>query len=316
MSEKLPRKLDRDCLDGVEEAVRARNLPWKADKTFFYNFDIEMLLRLFAYKPHPSEHPVERRVKPPYHEVPIEAFTGGIGSPPPPVIDWTDKGGKNFVDPVRSQGLSPMCVAYGVVAALEANCRIKAGLPLDDLYHFAFPTFSEEQLFECGNRDPQREVKGWNITEALEYCRDYGLVPEYAAHFLLFELDGRMNEELSRQTTRIGKIAIFRNQATEMKRWLSERGPLITSLLFPKNLDLLFYRGGVYVPTMTDYILTTAHCVAIVGYDDTRGAWKIKNSWGTDWGEGGYMWVKYGSCYLETEVFGVDDLSLYLRPLE
>ncbi len=38
------------------------------------------------------------------------------------------------------------------------------------------------------------------------------------------------------------------------------------------------------------------HSVIIVGWDDTKSAWLIKNSWGTDWGEDGYMWIKYRSC--------------------
>jgi len=40
------------------------------------------------------------------------------------------------------------------------------------------------------------------------------------------------------------------------------------------------------------------HAIQLVGWDDTQcgtGAWRLKNSWGTSWGEAGLMWIKYGS---------------------
>ena len=44
------------------------------------------------------------------------------------------------------------------------------------------------------------------------------------------------------------------------------------------------------------------HVVAIIGWDDDKQAWLVKNSWGTDWGStcgygssGGYMWISYTS---------------------
>jgi hypothetical protein len=40
------------------------------------------------------------------------------------------------------------------------------------------------------------------------------------------------------------------------------------------------------------------HAIELVGWDDsicTTGAWKLKNSWGTGWGEAGFMWIKYNS---------------------
>ncbi|HLP45526.1 MAG TPA: C1 family peptidase [Candidatus Kapabacteria bacterium] len=42
---------------------------------------------------------------------------------------------------------------------------------------------------------------------------------------------------------------------------------------------------------------TPNHFVILVGWDNskcTTGAWRLKNSWGTGWGENGFMWIKYG----------------------
>jgi cathepsin L len=39
----------------------------------------------------------------------------------------------------------------------------------------------------------------------------------------------------------------------------------------------------------------TNHAVAVVGWDESKHAWLIKNSWGTDWGIGGFAWVDYDS---------------------
>jgi C1A family cysteine protease len=33
----------------------------------------------------------------------------------------------------------------------------------------------------------------------------------------------------------------------------------------------------------------------LVGWEDDRGAWLMRNSWGEDWEENGYCWIAYGS---------------------
>ena len=50
--------------------------------------------------------------------------------------------------------------------------------------------------------------------------------------------------------------------------------------------------GILHRPGPNDNLLG-GHAVTIVGYDDNRGAFKIRNSWGTSWGQKGYFWIDY-----------------------
>jgi hypothetical protein len=37
------------------------------------------------------------------------------------------------------------------------------------------------------------------------------------------------------------------------------------------------------------------HAIMLVGWDDAKGAWLLKNSWSARWGIDGFMWIKYGT---------------------
>ena len=45
---------------------------------------------------------------------------------------------------------------------------------------------------------------------------------------------------------------------------------------------------------MTNCSLKLNHAVMVVGYRSGKG-WRIKNSWGSDWGEEGYAWIAEGN---------------------
>lgn len=76
----------------------------------------------------------------------------------------------------------------------------------------------------------------------------------------------------------------------EIKRALIVYGPVVSMIKFDNCLWL--YGGGVFNEEQnTD----GGHMVLIIGWDDAKGAWLIKNSYATDWGENGFGWIKYGS---------------------
>ena len=50
--------------------------------------------------------------------------------------------------------------------------------------------------------------------------------------------------------------------------------------------------GIVHLPTASEQY-QGGHAVVIVGWDDDRKAWHMRNSWGPQWGDGGYFWLDF-----------------------
>jgi hypothetical protein len=75
-----------------------------------------------------------------------------------------------------------------------------------------------------------------------------------------------------------------------VKQALCTHGPLATAVM----VDTAFqaYTGGVFDEHATHFDWIN-HGVVIIGWDDSKGAWLIKNSWGQNWGEQGFMWIDY-----------------------
>jgi cathepsin L len=88
----------------------------------------------------------------------------------------------------------------------------------------------------------------------------------------------------------IGKIA----PVDKIKEAICKYGPIAASV----NATALFqnYTNGTFFETASNYGSPSSnHAIVLVGWDDDKGAWLMKNSWGTGWGEDGYMWIKYNS---------------------
>ena len=68
----------------------------------------------------------------------------------------------------------------------------------------------------------------------------------------------------------------------EIKRHLAAGTPLVVGIPVYPDFDTLSEPNPVYDDTSGTQ--RGGHAVVIVGYDDRRSAFKIANSWGTDWG--------------------------------
>jgi cathepsin L len=56
------------------------------------------------------------------------------------------------------------------------------------------------------------------------------------------------------------------------------------------------YAGGVFFEQASDNNNPSInHAVVLIGWDDSKGAWLLRNSWGMNWGITGYCWIKYNS---------------------
>jgi cathepsin L len=103
----------------------------------------------------------------------------------------------------------------------------------------------------------------------------------------------------------------------QIKTDLCAHGPLATAV----EADSAFqaYTGGVFDEHSTHFT-NINHAITIIGWDDNkvgangnRGAWLIKNSWGSGWGETGeygaskgYMWISYNTNNIGLDTAWVD----------
>lgn len=76
----------------------------------------------------------------------------------------------------------------------------------------------------------------------------------------------------------------------QLKTALMAHGPLAAPIFYDNAL--YYYKGGVFDGQNMGMV---NHIVLLIGWDDAKQAWLIKNSWGENWGEKGFGWIKYGS---------------------
>ncbi|MFA6238408.1 MAG: C1 family peptidase [Bacteriovorax sp.] len=203
-------------------------------------------------------------------------------------FDWRNVNGTNWLGPVMNQGNCGSCVAFAAVATLEATYRINAALP------WLAPTFSPQQLFNCGGGACNW---GWTPSSAASMLKKQGVVDSACVPYE----SGSTGEDIQckkvfcqNQAERTYKIAgstspsFAGGTAGKVKEAL-KKGPLVTTLTVYE--DFLVYSSGIYKSISKKSV--GGHAVSLVGFNDIERYWLVRNSWGDDWGENGFIRVSY-----------------------
>lgn len=182
-------------------------------------------------------------------------------------IDWTAKGG---VTAVKNQGSCGSCWAFSATGTLEASAKIKGQTV----------SLSEQQLVDCSGSYGNHGCNGGWPSSALNYVKDHGLASS--------------SEYPYRAVT-----ASCQRQGGSFKltSYSSASGCNgLTNAIASKPISVTVdatnwskYSSGVFSNCATGI----NHAVLLVGI--VGGSWKVKNSWGTAWGESGYIRLAGGN---------------------
>jgi C1A family cysteine protease len=207
----------------------------------------------------------------------------------PDSVDWVSQ---KAVTPVKDQGQCGSCWSFSTTGALEGAYAIKMG---------ELVSFSEQQLVDCDNRRNGGKDMGCNgglMDNAFTWIQKNG--------GLCGELDypyvSGNGQTTACQTTcniyqesKISKyVDVVPSSDEDMMEALSLQP--VSVAIEADQREFQLYKSGVFTGACGTNL---DHGVLAVGYGVLEGQkfYKVKNSWGTTWGDEGYIYMGRGSEY-------------------
>uniref|UniRef100_A0A3B4FSM2 Cathepsin L1-like n=1 Tax=Pundamilia nyererei TaxID=303518 RepID=A0A3B4FSM2_9CICH len=191
-------------------------------------------------------------------------------------VDYRNMG---FVTEVKDQGFCGSCWAFSTTGAIEAQLYKKTGQLI---------SLSEQNLVDCSKSFGTYGCSGAWMANAYDYVVSNGLESSNTYPYTSDTQPCFYDSRLAVAHIRDYRF-IPRGDEQAMADALATIGP-ITVAIDADHASFLFYSSGIYdEPNCNPNNLN--HAVLLVGYGSQEGQdyWIIKNSWGTGWGEGGFM---------------------------
>ncbi|XP_060802597.1 uncharacterized protein LOC106143626 [Amyelois transitella] len=191
-------------------------------------------------------------------------------------FDWRDKNG---VTPIKNQNNCGSCWAFSIIGALESQYAIKQQQMLD---------LSEQQVVDCDQGD-QGCDGGW-INNAGLYIVDKGVMSE--SDYPYVASNGNCQYDSNKVVGKASSCMQLPSGVSEedLKAALTQYGPISVAV---DATGWNSYTGGIASCQSS----ACNHAVVLVGYNDegSQPYWIIKNSWGSQWGEQGFIKIPLGS---------------------
>jgi len=222
---------------------------------------------------------------------------------PPSEVNYKEQGA---LAPIKNQGQCGGCWAFATTGSIEALHYLTTGKHV---------SLSEQQLISCSSPEGNEGCVGGAAIYAYEYVKQNGGLNTEKAYPYEAET-GTCDRSL--EQVKVASIDSFSrvpiNDEEALMKAVSKQ-PVAVSIE-ADSMGFKFYSGGVF---QSECGHDRDHAVLVVGYGaDKEGTkyWLVRNSWGPDWGEEGYIRMArgvdapYGKCGLLMEpVFPVSKAS-------
>jgi len=217
-----------------------------------------------------------------------------VGAAVPDSIDWRNQG---MVTKVKNQEQCGSCWAFSATETIES-----AWMKKKMITNTSMPPLAPQQIVDCDTSDDG--CNGGNPYTAYIYVIGQGGLDKEVDYPYTGQ-DGNCAFKSGDVGATISNwhYACSQEDESELKTNVANVGPLSICVDAQNWQD---YTGGVMSGWQCAWINLLDHCVQAVGYDLTDSSnpfWIVRNSWGTDWGENGYIRLQYGdnTCGLTNE---------------
>jgi C1A family cysteine protease len=215
-------------------------------------------------------------------------FDGTILEDAPINLDWREAT-KNprkvkAVVGIKNQQQCGSCWAFSTVASIEGAWAL-SGHPLISL--------SEQQLVDCSTDEGNEGCNGGMMDQAFQYViENGGICTEQSYPYEA--VDGTCKSTSCKSAAKITNYIDIDNYNETAIFAAIQNGPISIAIEADQQ-SFQFYSGGVFSDPSCGTQLD--HGVNLVGYgttSDGKDYWILRNSWGTSWGENGYMRILRG----------------------